>query len=198
MGAQGAGVAATPMLVQQQNVLLGRLIDELATANRLALDQRALAAATFLTNSAVALDLLQQLGFANLEFFNATAIVPALATATVFTLTVPGNSVGFWRDLTVTPDTSNQFTMQVLADSQQIINDPSLVARVIIPESQWLPFYTSFSVKLTNNDAVAPHSATIIGARAFLQTRHWQRIRAALDAALQAVVGDRPYPSGVR
>ena len=185
------------MLVQQQNALLAQIRDQLVTGNRLAIDIRALQAATFLENSAVALDLMQQLGFANLQFFNATATVAALATATVFTLNVPGNSVGFWRDLTVTPDTSNVFTMQVLADSQQIIDDTSLVARTIIPESQWLPFYTAFTVKLTNNDAVGPHTASILGNRAFLQAPHWQRIRAALNVAMQAIVGDHPYPSGV-
>ncbi len=196
MGAP-TGYTAEAMLVQQQTALLAQIRDQLVTGNRLAIDIRALQAATFLENSAVALDLMQQLGFANLQFFNATATVAALATATVFTVSVPGNNVGFWRDLTITPDTSNIMTMQVLADSQQIIDDTSLVARTIIPESQWLPFYTSFTVKITNNDAVGPHSVSLIGSRAFLQTGHWQRIRAALNVAMQAIVGDHPYPSGV-
>lgn len=193
-----ASYPAEAMLIERQSALLTQIRDELVQANRLALDLRALQAATFLENSAVALDLMQQLGFADLQFFNAVQTVAALTTVTVFTLRVPTNSVGFWRDLTITPDASNVLTMQVLADGQQIIDDTSLVARTIVPESQWLPFYTSFVVKITNNDAVTPHAADIIGTRAFLQTQHWQRIRAALNTAMQAVVGDQPYPSGVR
>ena len=176
---------------------LSALGKQLAVANKLDADLRMLQAVTFLSNNAEALDLMQILGFADQQFFDATVTVAALATATAFTLNVPTNSVGFWRSLSITPDTSNQFSMQVLADAQQRISDPSLVQRTIIPESQWLPFYNTFVVKLTSLDAVGPHTAKIAGTRAFMQTNHWNQIKAKLVGAMQAVVGDTPYPSGV-
>jgi hypothetical protein len=156
-----------------------------------------LQAATFLQNNAVALDLMQILGFADEQYFDVSVTVPALATKAAFTLNVPQNNVGFWRDLTITPDTSNIFSMTVTVDGQQRLNDPMLVSRTIIPESQWLPFTNTFVVNLTSLDGVAPHTADIIGNRAFLQIGHWQQIKDRLAGAMRAIVGDVPFPSGV-
>lgn len=186
-----------PMLLTQQIALLQQILNEQRVTNRLDADIRMLQAATFLQNNAAALDLMQILGFADLQFFDVSVTVAALATVTSFTLNVPANSVGFWRSLSITPDTSRVLTMQVLADGQQVISDLSLLPRTIIPESQWLPFSNTFVIRLTSTDAIGPHVINISGTRAFLQAPHWVQIRNRLTGAIQAIVGDQPYPSGV-
>lgn len=116
------------------------------------------------------------------------------ATVTLLNQITPPNQVCIYQPLVVVPNVSNVFTMSVTIDNQNFFQDNSVIEFPVVPTGQWLPFYQSFVVSVTNGGGSAA-IIHLLGGLYTIKQDDWRAIHDRLRLAYRiAIYPDQNIP----